>query len=294
LTIATTIIFLLTTNWFTFHFFAGLLNVGFSIGLLHSAGHMSIHKRFNSILYKIGVITSGLIPLDAWRLNHNYFHHIYTGAELDADRDNYQTHLQTHPLSKYPKHKYSTIKKCAYIFALFIFPGQWFGLIRQHYKWIVLGSGIRGFIGILNKSKYMDVISILTIMLFGSYILTKPVSCFISFFIGMNIAFTCIVLPNHATNDTYNSIQTNTNCWATKQITESANYSMDNYAITHIFGGINFQIEHHLFPKLPPHLLVEIQPIVMKFCKENNIKYNSFSNIRFGIISGIQNIFIHN
>lgn len=39
-------------------------------------------------------------------------------------------------------------------------------------------------------------------------------------------------------------------------------------------GGINYQIEHHLFPSMCNHYLSEIAPIVQQTCKEFNIPYN--------------------
>ena len=40
-----------------------------------------------------------------------------------------------------------------------------------------------------------------------------------------------------------------------------------------MFGGINYQIEHHLFPNMSNHHYPVIAHIVKKFCKENNIPY---------------------
>ncbi len=43
--------------------------------------------------------------------------------------------------------------------------------------------------------------------------------------------------------------------------------------LTFVFGGLNFQIEHHLFPKAPRNRLRRIQKIVKIFCAERNIPY---------------------
>ncbi len=39
------------------------------------------------------------------------------------------------------------------------------------------------------------------------------------------------------------------------------------------YGGLNFQIEHHLFPSMPRNQLREAQPIVKRFCQERGIAY---------------------
>jgi len=40
------------------------------------------------------------------------------------------------------------------------------------------------------------------------------------------------------------------------------------------YGGLNYQIEHHLFPKLPRNRLREAQPVVRSFCAERGIPYH--------------------
>ena len=39
------------------------------------------------------------------------------------------------------------------------------------------------------------------------------------------------------------------------------------------YGGLNYQIEHHLFPAMPRINFNKCKPIVEKFCKENGIPY---------------------
>ena len=40
------------------------------------------------------------------------------------------------------------------------------------------------------------------------------------------------------------------------------------------FAGLNYQIEHHLFPSMPRCNLKEAQKIVRSFCEERNIAYH--------------------
>ncbi len=40
-----------------------------------------------------------------------------------------------------------------------------------------------------------------------------------------------------------------------------------------LYGGLNYQIEHHLFPSMPRNRLSAAQPIVAKFCAEREIDY---------------------
>lgn len=45
------------------------------------------------------------------------------------------------------------------------------------------------------------------------------------------------------------------------------------------FGGLQFQLEHHLFPRLPRCNLRKISPIVQELCKKHNLPYRSMSFI---------------
>jgi fatty acid desaturase len=59
-----------------------------------------------------------------------------------------------------------------------------------------------------------------------------------------------------------------------KQVLTSRNVKggwFTNFAL----GGLNYQIEHHLFPAMPSVNLSKAQPIVEEFCKEKEIPYHA-------------------
>ncbi|CAN5185251.1 acyl-CoA desaturase [soil metagenome] len=43
------------------------------------------------------------------------------------------------------------------------------------------------------------------------------------------------------------------------------------------YGGLNYQIEHHLFPRLPRNKLREAQPLIRDFCRDHSIAYHETS-----------------
>jgi fatty acid desaturase len=45
-------------------------------------------------------------------------------------------------------------------------------------------------------------------------------------------------------------------------------------------GGLNYQIEHHLFPSMPRPHLRRAQPIVHDFCVEHGISYSQCGLLR--------------
>ncbi len=45
-------------------------------------------------------------------------------------------------------------------------------------------------------------------------------------------------------------------------------------------GGLNYQIEHHLFPSMPRPNLHKVRPIVQNFCANNDVAYNEVTILR--------------
>ena len=46
-----------------------------------------------------------------------------------------------------------------------------------------------------------------------------------------------------------------------------------NPVVDYLYGGLNYQIEHHLFQDMPRNRLHDVQPIVRAFCAERGITY---------------------
>jgi len=98
---------------------------------------------------------------------------------------------------------------------------------------------------------------------------------FVSEFIGGS-AIALIVFMNHYACEQLQKLEGKEADFLTIQLQGTKNIDpsvfMDWFA-----GGLNYQIEHHLFPTLPRHNLSLIKPIVEKFCKENDLPYISQS-----------------
>ena len=64
--------------------------------------------------------------------------------------------------------------------------------------------------------------------------------------------------------------------WCTTQIETTMN--IDSNWMSHWFhGGLQYQIEHHLFPRVPRHNLGKVAALVKPFCEKHNIPYISVS-----------------
>jgi fatty acid desaturase len=65
-------------------------------------------------------------------------------------------------------------------------------------------------------------------------------------------------------------------CWAEMQIRTSCNWSCHSRLWLWASGGLNFQIEHHLFPGVAHKHYPAIHPIVRAACQKRNIPYNAY------------------
>ena len=73
--------------------------------------------------------------------------------------------------------------------------------------------------------------------------------------------------------------------WAEHQVKTTANFAMGNKAISWFVGGLNYQIEHHLFPRVSHVHYPALSKIVMQKCEEYNLPYNKYETIAEAIAS---------
>jgi len=65
--------------------------------------------------------------------------------------------------------------------------------------------------------------------------------------------------------------------WAKYQIETSSSWGGDKGSF--MTGGLNLQVEHHLFPCLPHNKYTDVQRIVKEECKKEGIKYVGYNTI---------------
>ena len=75
------------------------------------------------------------------------------------------------------------------------------------------------------------------------------------------------------------------NEWAIHQVQTTANFATKNKLISWLVGGLNFQIEHHLFPRVSHIHYPAISKIIKQTCEDFNIKYIEFPKMRSAIAS---------
>ena len=68
--------------------------------------------------------------------------------------------------------------------------------------------------------------------------------------------------------------------FAAHQIKTTANFATRNKLVSWLVGGLNFQIEHHLFPKISHVHYPAISAIVKSVCQEYQLQYIEFPTMR--------------
>jgi linoleoyl-CoA desaturase len=73
--------------------------------------------------------------------------------------------------------------------------------------------------------------------------------------------------------------------WATHQIETTVDFARDNRLISWFIGGLNFQIEHHLFPQICHVHYPALAPLAEETCKEFGLKYVAHKTFRSAVAS---------
>ena len=57
-------------------------------------------------------------------------------------------------------------------------------------------------------------------------------------------------------------------------------------------GGLEYQIEHHLFPQLPRHELANVKPMVLELCKKHGVRYRNdgFVEATVGVLGNMKKL----
>jgi len=298
--------YFLSFIFFKENFLFGYLITGAALGIFMSmgglsSGHEIVHgASFNNQKvaklwgYLFADIIAGVSSRN-WANKHNLYHHENTNIKNEGDwADGDVPEIET--LKKMIAGKKYRLAIVPFLF-FFSFIGWVYFL--DVYRIAFLKDFVTKNKSFLSTSDRL--FSVLTKLIHGSIFILLPVYIFgtmngllfssLFYFIEANFLFMSFIVA-HINEDVtffndFNSIK-NSHSWEEVQILSSANFSMENRILTKILGGLNYQIEHHLFPQINPCYYPEISNIVQQWCKENNIKYVKYSNWTQAIASVIK------
>jgi linoleoyl-CoA desaturase len=76
--------------------------------------------------------------------------------------------------------------------------------------------------------------------------------------------------------------------WAVHQLETTADFAPNNKFISWFVGGLNYQVEHHLFPKISHIHYPQIRQFVKETCAEFNVSYHEFPTFFSAVKSHIK------
>ena len=269
----------------------GLAGVGMSVMHDSCHGSYSSNRKVNEILsYTMNLIGGNAFN---WKVQHNVKHHTYTniyGADEDVNNGDV---IRLSPHSDYkPHHKYQHI----YSWALYLLGTFSWVTIKDFRQ---LGQYKREKIMTFSYKKEMTKL-IITKLLYWGYTLAIPMLVMnvpfwyviigfitVHFFAGFIV--TVVFQLAHIVEDMEHDIVIGDtkieHSWAEHQILTTANFSRKSAILNWYLGGLNFQIEHHLFPHICHIHYTKISEIVKKTIEENDMVYQEFPNITAAITS---------
>uniref|UniRef100_A0A7S4IGU0 Cytochrome b5 heme-binding domain-containing protein n=1 Tax=Vannella robusta TaxID=1487602 RepID=A0A7S4IGU0_9EUKA len=260
--------------------------VGFC--LMHDSSHNAVSKR-PSVNY-CGLLWSSWTLWNhwTWLQHHVYGHHSYTGVYgKDPDVHNVEILIRKHLKSK--KMNVTKFQHWYTWVLLTVLPNQHLGQallyqIHPHLsKTVFVTPYMRSTMRIQLHSIVVMALSIvwhvfipLMFQSFGTVALLWLLN-----YTFMGISYFVNVAPNHDTETTLRNHPAHNEVldWGEHQVRCTGNHSIStgiiDRIITHLWGGMNYQIEHHLFPALNHAHYPEVSKIVQETCKEFNIPYNA-------------------
>lgn len=270
-------------------FLMGMGKAGIGLSVMHDANH-GAYSRKNWVNKLIGY-SLNLLGGNAtnWKIQHNVKHHTYTNVSgLDEDISPKGGILRFNPHSEIKKHH-----RWQYIYAWFFY-----GLMTM--SWIVVKDIIQLLEytrdGLLKKQtkdkvKRAWIWLISTKLLYYAYILVIPI-LFTSFpwyhiLLGFTLmhyvaGFTLGIIfqPAHVMEENafedgeaLDLVEEN---WAVHQLKTTCNFAQKNRLLSWYVGGLNYQVEHHLFPNVCHVHYRKIAKIVRRTAEEYNVPYKSY------------------
>lgn len=255
--------------------------VGFNI--MHDGNHGSFSNR--KWLNKAAGFSLDIIGANSflWKHKHNYLHHTYTnihGKDDDLDTAGF---IRLHPDEEWkPHHRFQHIYAAPLYAILTLYWYLYHDFVQFFQKRI-------GSFTIRRVPKSTTILFLLTKLFYISYIIIVPLffhdwKFVLITFIAVHLmaSFTISLVFQLAHTLEVNAFPNSDDSddeWTIHQIKTTSNFSRRNSLASSYLGALNYQIEHHLFPKVCHIHYPKIAEITKKLCEEFNIEYISYPSI---------------
>lgn len=268
-----------------------LASIGFNI--MHDACHGCYsNRKWVNDLFGLSMNALGGNAF-LWKLKHNIVHHTYTNIDgIDDDINNmpFMRECPTQPWK--PIHRYQHY----YMFFLYGFTSLFLLFITDYIKYItrkVYTTPLKPMdvkehvVFWVSKLLYIAVTIVVPILVVGwqAWLVGFLVMHFV---LGVTLAvvFQLAHVVEHAEFDVAGiEPKKIDNEWAIHQVKTTANFAANNKVLSWIVGGLNFQIEHHLFPRISHVHYPAISKIVQETCQQFGLQYIYFPTLGGAIAS---------
>ena len=276
----------------------GALTAAIGFNVMHDGAHGSFSKY--KWVNKIAAVSVNVLGADnfMWRMKHNIIHHAYTNIEGVDDDIDARPFLR---LCKEQKHYKMHRFQHWYFWMAYSLLYIWWIFFTDYKKYFMQRIGPVP----LQKMNWLNHLSFWGFKLIHAFLfIVLPIYLvgFMSWLIGFLVfaMFAGFVLSivfqlAHTVEDTHFPLPDKANNkmedeWAIHQLKTTANFATKNKLVSWFVGGLNFQIEHHLFPKISHVHYPAISKIIKQACSEYGITYIEYARVRSAVISHIAHL----
>jgi linoleoyl-CoA desaturase len=275
----------------------GLTLAGIGFNVMHDSAHGSFSSTpwINQIFgYSLNVMGG---DVDLWKTKHNLIHHSFTNIE------GYDDDIDIQPMMRLNEHqKLYKIHKYQHIYGFFLYMINYVLWVfyfdfKKYFSRKIGETKIRKYstsqhiVFWVTKAIYFMVFLIVPIAMLGvgkallGYFIVTSVTGLV---IGVVFQLAHVVEgASFVQLDTTKKVEEE---WAVHQIKTTSDFAMSSKWVHWFVGGLNFQVEHHLFPRISHVHYPEISKLVQQTCKEFNIKYNSHKTVIEAVRSHIDHL----
>lgn len=262
----------------------GIGEAGIGMSVMHDAAHGAFSKRkWVNSLFASTMFILGSNVLN-WKIQHNLLHHTYTniyGYDQDISTKA-AIRLSNHaPLRKYNRFQF------IYAFLLYgmMTISKLFSDVNQLIEFNRSGitkaqkrNGRKEIIVlILLKLLYFGTLLILPI-LFSSFSWWHVLIGFLLMHLTAGIIMSVIFQMAHVVEGAEQPLPDENGIiqhdWLVHQLKSTADFAPKNVLLNWYVGGLNFQVEHHLFSNICHIHYRKIAPIVQQTAEEFGLEYN--------------------
>lgn len=266
----------------------GVVLAGIGFDVMHDACHGSYSSK--KWVNELMSLTLNALGGNAffWKQKHNIIHHTYTNVDgVDDDIAKSPMIRMCNTQKWVPAHRYQHI----YLPFLYMFASIFWVFIQDPVKYATQKVYTTPLPKMDAKEHFIFWISKALYLVF--YIAVPVIALgwlpwlvgFLAMHFAMGFTLTIVFQLAHVVEETefefvdasdFKHIE---NEWAIHQIKTTANFSPESKIITWFVGGLNFQVEHHLFPRISHVHYPAISKIVRAKCAEFGIEYLCTPNL---------------